>query len=151
MKTLALVCVAVAVAFAPMQSKAYPREGGEILIVSYSGWMLEIFSDGSGLLILGSGLPNAAEVPKGTYDFNALRQLLPSHFSKGSPSATEEKFCFDVNVSPPKRKDSSEDIVGRCYDRKLLDPLFETALKVGKPYSPETFKTAVDLYPVIPK
>jgi hypothetical protein len=114
-------------------------------------WMLDIFADGSGMLIYGSGLPNAAQIPKGTYDFESLRQLLPTHFATTPPSEAVLKFYFRITVSPSRRKQPSDDIVGHSYDPKLLDPLFETAVRSGKPFAPEQFKKIIARYPVVAK
>ena len=149
MKPLLGIGLVAAIAFMARPCSAISRDEGTILIGSYSMWMLDILADGSGMLIYGSGLPNAAQIPKGTYDFEALRQLLPSRFAATPPSEAEQRFCFQITVSPPHRKQLSDDIVGHSYDRKLLDPLFETAIRVGKPFAPEQFKKITAYYPVV--
>ncbi len=120
---------------------------GNIRIDSYSSWTLEIYSDGSGVLIHGSMIGSAAKVPKGTYNFEVLRKALPSQFS--AEPANPEKYCFQITIFPPGRKKRADDIVGHSYNRELLDPLFETAVKVGDPVAPDAFREFLSHNPVL--
>jgi hypothetical protein len=165
MRSLILFSLVTMTALGLPRSMAVSPNDGNIRINSYSSWTLEIYSDGSGVLIHGSMIGSAAKVPKGTYNFEALRKALPSQFSAGP--ANREKYCFQITVFPPDRKNGVDDdqpegdgpvlnqvsarsmIVGHSYNRKLLDPLFETALKVGDPVAPDYFREFLSHNPVL--
>jgi len=147
MKSLILFSLVTMTALSLPRSMAVSPNDGNIRIDSYSSWTLEIYSDGSGVLIYGSMIGNAANVPKGTYNFEALREVLPSQFSAGP--ANREKYCFRITIFPPDRKKREDDIVGHSYNRKLLDPLFETALKVSDPVAPDHFREFLSHNPVL--
>jgi hypothetical protein len=147
MKSLMLISLVTMTALSLPRSMAVSPNDGNIRIDSYSSWTLEIYSDGSGVLIHGSMIGSAAKVPKGTYDFEELRKVLPSQFS--TEPANPEKYCFRITVFPPGRKKRGDDIVGRSYNRELLDPLFETAVKVGDPVAPDHFREFISQNPVL--
>ena len=147
MRSLILFPLVTMTALSLPRSMAVSPNDGDIRINSYSSWTLEIYSDGSGVLIHGSMIGSAAKVPKGTYNFEALRKALPSQFSAGPTN--REKYCFQITIFPPDRKKREDDIVGHSYNRELLDPLFETALRVGDPVAPDYFREFLSHNPVL--
>jgi hypothetical protein len=147
MKSLILISLVTLSAVSLPRSMAVSPNDGNIRIDSYSSWTLEIYSDGSGVLIYGSMVGNAAKVPKGTYNFAVLRQALSSQFS--AEPADRGKYCFQITIFPPDRKTREDDIVGQSCNQKLLDPLFETALKVGDPVAPDHFREFLSHNPVL--
>ena len=147
MRSLILFSLVTVTALSLPRSMAVSPNDGNIRINSYSSWTLEIYSDGSGVLIHGSMIGSAAKVPKGTYDFEELRKVLPSQFS--AEPANLEKYCFQITIFPPDRKKRGDDIVGHSCNRKLLDPLFDAALKVGDPVAPDYFREFLSHNPVL--
>ena len=145
MKRLALFLIVAMIAYCPVRSSAISFDEGSIHIGSYSGWMLNIVSDGSAGLVYGSRISNAAAIPKGTYDFKSLLNSLPKHLFIADPRKAK---CFSVRVSLPQR---THDNIGHSCDRKFFDSLFETALRVGKPFAPEEFRKTTAYRPVVAK
>ena len=140
------IAIVTLLAFCTVHGSAFDRSEGTILIGCRNNWALELFSDGSALLIRGSGMPNSISVHPGVFEFSTLCRTLPAKFVEEKSSGSKE-FVYSIAIYPPHAS-KAPPMEGFC-SAETIEPMLRTVLRIGE--AAEVFWHTLEFYPLFGK
>jgi hypothetical protein len=149
------VCLLLAIAFTMLSSSAkllaqstVPNfnQVDTITISSHGGWMLQILPDGSASLSYGSLPMDNAQMPKQTFSFQNVYNLLAPHLSANYPGEKAIAVALHVKDLAPGTP------IHALYldDRRIVRQIMAEARDKGVPLDQNRFKELVAKHPPVP-
>jgi len=117
-----------------------------ITISSHGGWTLDLRPDGSGKLIYGSNGGDVARIPKQTFSFQDVYNLLVPHLSANYPVKKAISVFLDVKGLSP----GTPTYALYLDDRRIIKQIMSDARDKAIPLDKDRFNDLVKKYPPVP-
>ena len=115
-------------------------------LFTYNGWILDINPDGSGKLTFGSTGGDDARIPKQTFSFQAVYNLLLPHLSDTYHVGKSVAVTLPIKGTPPEIPTYA------LYldDRGIVSQLMTEARDKSVPVNPKRFKELLAAHSPVP-